>query len=155
MVILWLYYGYTIVIRLLYDCYTIVIRLLYDGYTMVIRWLYDGYTMVIRWLYGGYTMVIRWLYDGYTVVIRWLYGGYTMVIRWLYDVSTPSGDSAFKSGGIAFLSTTDMFFNMIGVFRVTFPIVNPVFQLPRLQCVPVCISGTPHRNALQFVLLSS
>ena len=60
-----------------------------------------------------------------------------------------------REGILAFLSTTRMFFNMICVFRVAFHGVSPVFQLPRPQCIPVRTSGTPHRNALQFVSLSS
>ena len=60
-----------------------------------------------------------------------------------------------RVGILAFLSATRMFFNMICVFRVAFPSVCSVFQLPHFQCVPVRPLGTSHRNALQFVLLSS
>ena len=82
--ILWLYYGYTMVMLWLYQGFTMVILWLYYGYTMVILGLCYGYTMLILWLYYGHTMVLLWLYYGYTIVKLWLYYGYTMVMNYGY-----------------------------------------------------------------------
>jgi predicted membrane protein len=38
---------------------------LFYGYFMVILWLFYGYFMVILWLFYGYFMVILWLFYGY------------------------------------------------------------------------------------------
>ena len=49
----------------------------YYGTTMVLLWYYYGTTMVLLWYYYTTTMVLLWYYYGTTMVLLWYYHGTT------------------------------------------------------------------------------